>query len=691
MTGQRFEEEDDLNFDDEFVIDFSESETASKPAASPDASRRVVEPGAAAGPAGSGVDGSGTDRSGPDGLSRAMQFGGGRRTSAPSASGESEEDMLFVAGEERRPAESAFDADLGHEFSEQGDDDWRGGDLALEGVIGLAGDDSATEDLFESTGDDEDPFAIEDVELERLDDFVVVADSGSADAGDGANEWVAFDVESEQHDAGEAWSATSVADDAPDWGDEGADVADGAPVFEGAFGSGRNDEFFGDAAEPTEEFDSMVSAAQAAGWTLRDDAPPGDDELVDDAIYGEAEQEYQEYEDEATDETAWEPADDQEPDYSEHEASFVDGNEVADRRLIAAGGRSRRSRFGSFFAIAAIVVASMLGAIAFWHPDWLGFGADPVATRRIAVARPSVEVALVAPTATFPVQVAVDPTTPPGGPDVPNTDPVTPTDPVIVPPPGGENPVAVTDPDPPPVVDPPVIVDPVAPSDPLPVAVTQPRDPTAPDGPIEPRPGQTRPQAPIEIGDHLVVRPADPVSATEDPRMRGVAPGTNAYALLTNQAFFIGRVKRVTDARVTLQVESGEVSIAFADLSRLVPVANADQVVSAEHGYVRLNNHARLFGSIMSTDDESVVVLRTQESRISIPRAQVQQTGLATRGGVEISESTDDEWVQQQARQRMESLMRPVRPEEQGSPVPEPRVDDGAPVPTAPTSPIDRR
>lgn len=311
-------------------------------------------------------------------------------------------------------------------------------------------------------------------------------------------------------------------------------------------------------------------------------------------------------------------------------------------------------RWGVMLASAAATLTIVAAAaVAALRPQWVGIPDQK--TRRIAVAkvdRPHVKVELQPPAAVAVVvpqvaPVAVEPATQPPSPAT----------------------VATTTPEPTPAVDEPV----VAPATPVPLA-------TAPSATTKPEPtpvadvsaaapmvawpvargnaGARPPNARkplgtlIRVGDDTMLGEAD-VSAGERRVVDGVIPGVKAFAQLHNGNFFIGSVKSVDAAQVTLRTSEGEVTLERAELKRLTGLGSADYAAlqKATDGFVRLTNSNKLVGGILSQIADDHVVLEFRSNRVILPRSVVGEVVAGSQGeGVRLGTTTEEnDWVRKLA------------------------------------------
>jgi hypothetical protein len=161
------------------------------------------------------------------------------------------------------------------------------------------------------------------------------------------------------------------------------------------------------------------------------------------------------------------------------------------------------------------------------------------------------------------------------------------------------------------------------------------------------------PEVSAEIGKALdevlasIPQPAKPApggGATEPATIYQNLPrGTQALAQLHNGNFFIGSVKRIETAMVTLNLPGGEVTFHHVDLKRLMPLASADFRTLSQgiaHGSVVLKNTNRLVGQILR-DQEGHVIVDLETAKITIPRDIIEE--VSTKPPADIGFGAEDE------------------------------------------------
>jgi hypothetical protein len=378
-----------------------------------------------------------------------------------------------------------------------------------------------------------------------------------------------------------------------------------------------------DGAEPFVVVDGDGSEAGAEEDAVPEEwAPPAEEEEV------------------AADAAAPEPVEEEEPaavsEYQEIDASSRGGTVLtaAARR----GGPLRR-----LAAVAALLLVAGTGVLV-WQPDWLGLGgaADEPAVERTPIARPEPGIDVKPPE--LPV-AGKDPVADPG------TGPV--RDPEPRPEPRDGEPLP--DPRPDPVPDPAPGTEPVG--DPRTAAV----DPAL------------RPLTEIRLGEELRIgeRVTTATDAPALPAMvQGMVLGTQALAQLHNGNFFLGTVKAIEPAAMTLRLEKGEVVLDYGDILQLSAIGSQEyqELKKAEKGYVRLNNQNRLVGNILKVGLSDHVILEMKQSRVVIPRAAIEEIGSTVHTGVKLTDDENDEWVRKLVER---TLQGDVPAAESPAPVPE--------------------
>ncbi len=552
------------------------------------------------------------------------------------------------------------DDDFGTELVDVEDDDWHS--HAEEAAREVETDETGNtgSEFFESVTADEQSVetadALADANFDD-DEFVITSsesewdenpDVGAADEGTSADFAAAsaanFEIEPGADELPEdavdlvAGSSTDVGsgvtyestvpDPEADAESVGAEIGVGQAYGELSFGSTD-----GDAIEERAEGDEEWDAEGDFGNEEIDD---------DDPIYGseaEAGAEAAVAEEEAY----------KEPNFKSYEETYVDEEEEPVPQLIGGAQGGRRIPWGGFASAAAAVLVVAAGAVVFVKPEWFGIQETAVEVARVEIKRPTVDLALATPELDKDVlaQAAAKALAPDievitgKTPDVvakTEVDPVEPTETITEPVTPEEGPA--TD----------LVVAGETGDDPngSGIELVEPATPGEPD--------ELAAQEVTEELDILTVRCGDlvisnePVLADAD-LIRSLKLGTRAFAQLKNDSFFIGVVTRVSTSKITLRVDTGNVTFAIADLRSLAPMATAAAaeaevgVLETTAGYVRLRNKSRLFGSILTSSSSDKIILRTRNSRVSLPSSSVDQRGVSLQGGVSISDDEDGSWL----------------------------------------------
>ncbi len=529
---------------------------------------------------------------------------------------------------------------------------------------------------------DDDDLSLEPMPSISLDDF----DLEDGDAGvafdEAAEGFAAAAIEHEVADeAGAArddWDLTLRADGSPmaapedeasqDWGEETFVVEDPAeamaePEPAAGFGGGRFEQPFaanpmtGAMAVPQGEGWESVELGVGAGdegdetWEVSEEAPEEVDPEAydeDDPIYGE---EAMAASATVGVEESWSQQD-AESDWSELEENYVDGEQEPELHVIGGPGSQRRGG-GRLLAAAAVLLIGLGGAagtIGWLHPEWLGLEpGGPAGVERIAVTRPELSLELARPELELRVAdhaEAADGTEslPDSGgePDVRgNTE---------IPGGSGQDLVAVTGPggfdagdaggtSTGGVVEPgetPDVVDRGTGGDQLVVESTRPEF------------------TPIEIGESLEMRGPSAEFAPTD--LDSVRIGMRAWAQLTNEAVFVGTVRRIEASFVTLKMDAGEITLDREEIVAMVPISDAeDDPVEIENGFVRLGESGTLFGRILRNNGGEHVILETTDSRVSLPLESIDSVGIRTDAGIVVVDD-DDDWLEARARRRLSGV-----------------------------------
>jgi hypothetical protein len=552
---------------------------------------------------------------------------------------ESVDDLLLTPMTALEPAAPELVArDASSEFRED-HAGWPGEDLPLGEFIGeraAAADDSM--DLFEEDGaTDEDPFAIDEVELEVEEAEV----TETADDTDSFFEPAATAEDSEEHEDdawapladGESWVLGAdlgvTSSESSDVDDDFVESEEGdlAPVF----GMGRFDPSFEEDDAPAGP-DIAIDAADEA------DEPEYVDPIYGDVGAGIDEVDAQPY-DEQADEGV-DLADDE--DYGdEFDETFVE-QEPSHGRVIGVFRGAGRSPWAKVAAALLVSISAAGATVATMRPEWFGLTPGSVTPERVDVARPDILVEPVVASAPTDGQSE----TPTAGSEV-TTVPV-----VEVPAALDQPPVVAVVPAPEPAMPPAAPLLETAPVTPV-TETPSSRGEGHVESPVRPRP------APAFVGfetrDGMEIHDlTEPVA----PRVAGVqvvSPGERAFAQLRNAEIFVGVVKRVEAAFVTLDLEPGEVSLSRSALTTLTPLASTDatEMLAAQHGYVRLPTEARLWGQILRNSTNDDVILQTEDARIRVPRGSVVQLQGSDPARTALVDAQDDSWLDARIREQL--------------------------------------
>lgn len=186
-------------------------------------------------------------------------------------------------------------------------------------------------------------------------------------------------------------------------------------------------------------------------------------------------------------------------------------------------------------------------------------------------------------------------------------------------------------------------------------AIEVPVDPAASAWPVASGPGTDGAQAAdgpplVRFGEGLLVGELDGAGGRPVAAVDGVLPGSRAFAQLRNGNYFIGSVKCVVGDTITLHVDSGEVTLATAEIVRLTELGSADYeaLQKATRGFVRLTNNNRLIGGILSRIADDHVVLEFRSNRVMLPKSAVGEIvqGEAEAGVRLDTTREEDRWLQ---------------------------------------------
>jgi hypothetical protein len=557
---------------------------------------------------------------------------------------EDAEDLLLTPMAAVHPSGFGDDsADAANAFRED-HAGWLGEDLPLDEFVGerVAGLDESLHLFEDDAATDEDPFAIDEVELE-----VEGAEETETDDGD-FSFLDATESDAVQGDHEDAWAALA---DGESWV-LGADLAGAA--FSGDVDAERAGGSFERAEDHEEDtlapvfgmgrFDPSLEDRQSSDGFFEDDenAEDGEPEYVD-PIYGDVGAGIDEIEPQPYDERA------EDHDDFVEDGEFGDGfddtfddtfveQEPSHGRIIGVFRGAGRSPWARVAAALLVSIGAAGATVATMRPEWLGLVPGAVAPERVAVARPEIRIEPVAQ-----APDVVDRTATPAGVGDPAAGPEAPV---------AEPLVAVETPLAEPTVPPAVPMVETAPMTPVGVgsgSVTHEEAPSV----VRPVP------APAFVG--FETRDGTEILDLTDPvpsRLAGVqvvSPGERAFAQLRNAEIFVGVVKRVEASFVTLDLEPGEVSLSRSALTTLTPLASTDatEMLAAQHGYVRLPSEARLWGQILRNSTNDDVILQTEDARIRVPRGSVVQLQGSDPARTALVDAQDDSWLDARIREQL--------------------------------------
>ncbi|MCA9491089.1 MAG: hypothetical protein KC621_14265, partial [Myxococcales bacterium] len=165
----------------------------------------------------------------------------------------------------------------------------------------------------------------------------------------------------------------------------------------------------------------------------------------------------------------------------------------------------------------------------------------------------------------------------------------------------------------------------------------------------------SRPEfTPIEIGESLEMR--GPTGEFAPADLESVRIGMRAWAQLTNEAVFVGTVRRIEASFVTLKMDAGEITLDREEIVAMVPISDAeDDPVEIENGFVRLGESGTLFGRILRNNGGEHVILETTDSRVSLPLESIDSVGIRTDAGIVVVDD-DDDWLEERARRRLSGV-----------------------------------
>jgi len=516
---------------------------------------------------------------------------------------------------------------------------WLGEDLPLAEFLGerVSTEDESVDLFEEGSAADEDPFAIDEVELEVEDaedesdplDFVL---QGGVDAASDEDDdaWAPLG-------SGESWVMGS------DLGGEALGQSDDEEIEEAesveedvapVFGMGRFDPTLSrDEADDTDhEFFGQHEA------DLDDVEADHVDPIYGDVGAGIDEVEAQPYGDADGDEVGL--AEDAE--YGdEFDETYIE-KEPSHGRVIGALRGAGRSPWTKVAAALLVTIGAAGGTVATMRPEWFGLLPGAVAPERVEVARPQIQVGPITDVPEVETPTVVDV---PSAVDAPAA-------PVTVESPGSVDPVAVVSPKTEPTAVPSAPLVETAPLVRAPESSPV-REVSESPSPVSPRVAKSF--VGFETRDGMEIHD---LTDAVPPRVAGVqvvSPGERAFAQLRNAEIFVGVVKRVEASFVTLDLEPGEISLSRSSLTTLTPLASnaATEMLAAQHGYVRLPTEARLWGQILRNPMGEDVILQTEDAQIRVPRGSVVQLQGADPARTALVDSEDDSWLDSRIREQL--------------------------------------
>ncbi|MFT4840064.1 MAG: hypothetical protein ACI8UD_001184 [Planctomycetota bacterium] len=368
---------------------------------------------------------------------------------------------------------------------------------------------------------------------------------------------------------------------------------------------------------------------------------------------------------------------------SETDLDDVDGHDIyaeegTDKRGVVLGGPgSRRSTASLLLSVAASLLVLFGAATVVLRPELFGLSVEPERVAKVDVARPKVEVAVVEPPkVALQNEILSEPNTgepatgnpETGNPDASQTNAGQLKQPASA---GDTRPEAV----------------PAVPTNtggkPAEISTTQPAEVLASGGndvtsestatsntptvvqvpdtagsdanswPVAKAPknqtATTKKPVLTRFGDGLLVGGVASGIA-EAKAMDGVMPGSRAFAQLHNGNYFIGKVKQIAAETITLRVETGEVTLATAEIAQLTRLGTTDydELQKATKGFVRLTNNNRLVGGILSRIADDHIVLEFRSNRVMLPRSAIGEivSGTNSVSKVRLGTTTEeDTWI----------------------------------------------
>lgn len=167
-------------------------------------------------------------------------------------------------------------------------------------------------------------------------------------------------------------------------------------------------------------------------------------------------------------------------------------------------------------------------------------------------------------------------------------------------------------------------------------------------------------QRTIRVSDSLQVGGFVPQDAGTATTVADLTPGASALAHLHNGNYFIGTVKAVDAAMVTLKLEKGEVTIASGQIRKVSKLGSTEflELQRSVTGFVRLSNNNRLVGSILSSVADDNIVLEMKSDRIILPKSAIDEIVKQPEQGevrFDLGES-EEKWLQDLAERQLRTI-----------------------------------
>lgn len=155
------------------------------------------------------------------------------------------------------------------------------------------------------------------------------------------------------------------------------------------------------------------------------------------------------------------------------------------------------------------------------------------------------------------------------------------------------------------------------------------------------------------FGEDLYVGGTEAASSYAKRVVEGGLAGSRAFVQLHNGNSFVGRVKRIEEGAVTLRMASGELTLARDAVAVMTRLGSQEYetLQRSTEGVVCLTNHNRIEGGVTSGAGGDHVILESQRSRVLLPRSAV---GEVLAGGVEgavrlRTTAEEDGWLREVA------------------------------------------